>query len=248
MKLFIKSPIVFVLRLLKWSLIFAFVTTIKVFALQEYSGFFVLFSRCAESICVSFPAIYSLSFMDALVFLMKKKNKSFLPIALILFPLLLVVLVLQPLLYSYLKVLSLQSIDVSSSIASSSILQFLQVSSVLSSFTKQLYFMLDDFRQAYFEGYIYYLFFSFTYVFFLFSLSIFTTKARWNFFNLLIFFLTFRFFIFLYNVMNSADAELYIVWFSSNQLKGVSSYIISIGISSLIYFYGIVSRVKKKVF
>jgi len=247
MKLFIQSPLVFILRLLKWSLIFAFVALVKIFALQEYAGFLVLLAECAKSVCVFLPAIYSLSFVDALVFLMKKKNKSFWSIATILIPLLLVILLLQPFLYSHLKTLSLQnsSFALSTASDSSSVSHILQTSSTLNSFTKQVYLLLDDFRQAYFEGYLNYLFLSFTYIFFLFSLSIFTIKARWNCFNLLTFLLAFRLFILLYNTMNSSEAEFYIFWFSSNQLKGVPTYLISIGASSLIYFYGIVSRSKK---
>lgn len=248
MKLFVKSPLIFIFRLLKWSAIFAFVALIKILALKEYSGFLVLLSECAKWVCVSFPAIYSLSFLDVLVVLMKHKNKSLLPIAMTLIPLLCVVLLLQPFLYSQLQLLaSLESSHLVSSNMDSFLLvsNFSEQSYTLSSFIKQVYFMLDDFRQAYFEGYLQYLFLSITYVFFLFSLSSFTVEARWNFFNFLMFFLAFRLFILLYSIMNSAEAELYIFWFSSNQLKGIPSYIIGIGASSLLYLYGIVLRSKK---
>lgn len=247
MKLFIKSPIIFVLGLLKWSAIFAFVALVRVFALQEYSSFLILLSQCVSSICICFPAICSLTFIDTLFFLMKNKNKSFCSIATILLPFLLVILLLQPFLYSCLQSLSLQSSNATSAIISnaSSISHFLQASYSLNSFIRQVSLILDDFRQAYFEGFLRYLFLSFTYLFFLFSFSIFTIKARWKGFNLLTFFLMLRVFVLLYSMMNSAEMELYIFGFSSNQLKGVPSYIVSIVASSLIYCYGIVSRSKK---
>ena len=247
MKLVIKSPLVFIFSLLKWSLLFVLIAVVRIFAVREYSSFSILLSECIKSVCIYFPAIYSLSFLETLISLMKNNNKSFLPIAVILIPLLLLVLTLQPFMYSYLRVLSLQSTLFTSNTvdASSSISHFLQTSSTLNSFLRQVYLILDDFRQAYFEGFLQYLLLSFAYVFFLFSLSIFTIKARWKGFNLLAFLLTFRIFILLYSVMNCPEAELYFFWFSTNQLKGFPTCIISIVVSSLICFYGFFSRVKK---
>ena len=246
MKLFIKSPLVFIVTLTKWGLVFFSVALLRILALKEYSGFFDLFYSGVVAVCVLFPAIYSLSFMDTLVFLMRKRNTSFLPLLTIIFPLVLLILFLQPLLYSYLHAVSLQSSTFISTTTSTSASQFLQLPFILNLFIKQVFFMLDDFRQAYFTGYLRYLFLSFSYVFFLFSFSIFTIKAHWQLFNLLSFLLVFNLFVFLYNVMNAPGSELYVFWFSSNALKGLPSQIITVGASSLIYFYGIASRFKKK--
>lgn len=243
MKLFIKSPIVFTLKILKWSLIFAFVSIIKTFAFQEYSGFLLMLSGCVKSVCISFPAIYSFAFMDTLVFLMKEKNKSPLPIVTLIVPFLLVLLLLQPFLYSYVQTLFVQSPDTIQATSSYSLFfeQFLS----LKIFLKQVYLVLDDCRQAYFEGFLYYLFFSFAYVFFLFSLAVFTINARWRMFNLLLVILAFRIFVLLYSVMNAHEAEFYIFSFSTNQFRGIPTLIIIIGTSSLIYLYGIASRYKR---
>jgi len=115
---------------------------------------------------------------------------------------------------------------------------------VLKSLLMELSQVLDDSRQTYFEGYKYHLFFSLSYVLFLLSLSLLTIKVKWKFFSFFIILLFLRVFIYLYCVMNFPSHELFVLTFSTYQLRGIPTYIITIGLSSLLSLYGIISRLK----
>lgn len=240
-KLFLKYPLVFMVKIAKWSLIFALMIAIRVVLLSHFVDFTSFLLDVSKTVCIFFPAISTLSFMDTLVVLMKEKNTSYMPFLAILVPLLFVNIALQPLLYSLTQNIPTSQLQKASNI---SISAFVEPASHLKTFVKNVYVVLDDARQAYFEGYASYLFFALSYVAFLFSFSIFTLKARWNLFNLFILFLFLFAFIKLYNIMNALEDQLYIFSFSTNQLKGIPTYIITIGISAFLYLYGLFFRLK----
>lgn len=243
MKLYMKSPLVFLLKIFKWSLVFVFILAIKIAVNSEYQGFILFISECAKMLCIFFPAIYSLAFLSSLSFLMERNNKSYLSIFTILIPLIPIVIFLQPFLYSFTS--SLQEYNSSfSQVNSFSINRFMEPHIVLKSLLMELSQVLDDSRQTYFEGYKYHLFFSLSYVLFLLSLSLLTIKVKWKFFSFFIILLFLRVFIYLYCVMNFPSHELFVLTFSTHQLRGIPTYIITIGLSSLLSLYGIISRLK----
>ncbi|MGP1520985.1 MAG: hypothetical protein ACTTIZ_05765 [Treponema sp.] len=243
MKLYLKSPVYFFLQLLKWSLIFALVTAIYRLTNIEFQGVIVLFAECIRVVFVSFPLIYSLAFIEVLIFLMSKNNTSYLPIITLIIPFLLIIFVLQPLFY----VQSLNIIgcgDSFTQIKSASFTLFTEPAYSVNIFFKELYVMLDEGRQVYFESYARYLFAMLTYVFFLFSLSLITINAKWKMFNVILILFLFRFFTYLYGIMNINENEIFIFGFSTNELKGIPTNIVNIGYACILYAYGILSRLK----
>lgn len=244
MKLCVKSPLVFIVKTLKWGLIFALVVAVKAIMLQEIPSFLALLAECAKTVCISFPVIYSFAFMDTLLFLMEKDKASVLSSLTLLVPILLLVLLLQPFLYSVTqKIVGLDATFFTNTHLS----RFIEPAFSLKELVKEVYYMADDCRQAYFEGYKYYLFFTLAYLYFLFSLTTLIFNARWKLFTFLFMLIILRILIALYSIMNIPDMQMYIFSFSTNQLKGSPTYIIIIGISSIIYLYGILSSKRKGV-
>lgn len=242
MKLYVKSPLVFLLKILKWSLILSIVILIRILVASSSSSFSPIFFEYIRALCVVFPVIYSVAFLEALFFLVEKSNKSWAPLMTLFVLLALVAFLLQPLLYSLSQ--NIVSIDTTGGV-NLSLNKFLTPTYMLAEFLREVFFILDDSRQIYFTGYIYYLFFSASFLLFLASLMPLTLKARWSFFNFFSTLILLRFIIYMYAVMNMYDKELYIFSFSTNTLRGIPTYIITIGVSLLILLYGIVSRLKK---
>ncbi len=237
----IKSVLVFLLKVIKWTFIFFLTIAIRTIVVSSSFSFFPIVLQVLRVVFVSFPAICTLSFIGALIFLMKKKNASYAPLFSILFFLLIVAIFLQPLLYSLADKINLGELQSSNS---ASINNFIEPTSSLKELVKDIYTMLNDGRQAYFEGYYYYLFFALSYTFFLFSLSFFSLKAKWNMFNVFFIFLLLVGFVYVYSIMNIAERQLYIFSASTIALSGIPTYIITIGIASLLSLYGIASRLK----
>ena len=243
MKLYLKSPFWFLLQILKWCLIFVLVTAIHRLTCFEFQGFILLFAECIKVVFVSFPLIYSLAFIEILVFLMAKNNSSYLPILTLIVPFLLIVFVLQPLFYA--QTLNITGYGQAISQAkSASFNLFIELSYGVKIFFREIQAMLDEARQVYFESYPRYIFAMLTYIFFLFSLSLLTIDAKWKMFNFVVILLLCRIFTYLYGIMNIHENEVVIFGFLTNELKGLPTNIVNIGYACILYVYGIVSRLK----
>lgn len=243
MRLYLKSPIYFILQTLKWSLIFALVIAVYMLVCFEFQGFLPLLKECVKFIFVSFPLIYSFAFVETLIFLMAKNNTSYLPIFTLIIPFLLIIFVLQPLFYTY----TLNAIGYGETITKSkgtSFTLFTEVAYSVKLLSKEVYAMLDEARQVYFESFARYIFAVFTYIFFLFSLSLLTIKAKWKMFNIIAILVLFRLFTYLYGIMNIHENEIFIFHFSTYKLKGIPTNIVNIGYACILYVYGILSRLK----
>lgn len=242
MKLYIKSPLVFLLNMLKWGLILSIAVLIRILVASPSSSFSPVFFEYIRAVCIIFPVIYSVAFLEAMFFLVKKSNKSWVPLMTLFVLLTVISLLVQPLLYSLTR--NIANVGTSDTL-NLSLNKFLVPTYSLAEFLKEVFFILDDSRQVYFTGYVYYLFFSASFLIFLASLMPLTLKARWNFFNFFSILILLRFLIYMYAVMNMHDKEIYIFSFSTNTLRGIPTYIIIIGTSLLILLYGIISRLKK---
>lgn len=242
MRLCVQSPLVFLVKILKWSLLFALIVILKAVILQEIPSFLTLLAECAKTVCISFPVLYSLAFMGTLGFLMKKERASICSSLTLLIPLVLIVLFLQPFLYSVTQ--RIVGLD-ASLFPNTPMNHFIEPAFSLKELAKEVYHMSDDWRQAYFEGYRYYLFFTLAYLYFLFSLATLIFNARWKLFNYLFILIILRALIALYSIMNNPDYQIYIFSFSTIQLSGIPTYIIMVGLSSIIYLYGILSSKRK---
>ena len=243
MKLYIKSPIWFLLQVLKWSLVFVLVTAIHRLTCFGFQGFILLLTECIKTVFISFPLIYSLAFIEILIFLMSKNNNSYLPIITLIIPFLLIIFVLQPLFY--VQTLNITGYGQAISHAkSTSFNLFTELAYSVKIFSKEVHAMLDEARQVYFESYPRYIFAMLTYIFFLFSLSLLTVNAKWKMFDLIVILFLFRFFTYLYGIMNIHDNEINIFGFLTNELKGLPTNIVNIGFSCILCVYGIISRLK----
>ena len=243
MKLYLKSPIWFLLKILKWSLIFILVIAIHRLACCGTHGFVPLFKECVRMLFISFPLVYSLAFLDVLIFLMSENNNSYLPIITLVVPFLLIVFILQPLFY--VQTLNISGYgDVIGQTKTTSLSLFAEASYSVNIFAKEVEAMLDEARQVYFESYLRYIFAMLTYIFFLFSLALLTIRAKWKLFNIIVILFLLRFFTYLYGIMNIHENEVVIFGFLTNELKGLPTNIVNIGYACILYVYGIVSRLK----
>lgn len=243
MRLYLKSPIYFFLQILKWSLIFALVIAVHRLTCCEFQGFILLVTECIKMIFVSFPLIYSFAFIEVLIFLMGRDNNSCMPILTLIIPFLLIIFVLQPLFYAQtLNIVGYGEVITQSRGASFNL--FTELAYSVKIFSKEVYAMLDEARQVYFESYSRYVFAMFTYIFFLFSLTLLTVKAKWKMFNVIVILFLFRLYTYLYGLMNIHENEIFIFGFSTYGLKGLPTNIVNIGYASILYVYGIVSRLK----
>lgn len=243
MKLCLKSPIWFLLKILKWGFIFALVIAVHRLTCFEMLGFVPLLRECVRMVFILFPLIYSLAFLDVLIFLMTENNNSYLPIITLIIPFLLIIFVLQPLFYG--QTLNIASYgEVINQTKATSFNLFAEPAYSVNIFAKEVQAMLDEARQVYFESYFRYIFAMFTYVFFLFSLTLLTLNAKWKLFNLIVILFLFRFFTYLYGIMNIHENEVVIFGFLTNDLKGLPTNVVNIGYACILYVYGIVSRLK----
>lgn len=243
MRLYIKSPIYFLLQVLKWSLIFILVTAIHRLTCFEFQGFISLLTESIKVVFVSFPLIYSLAFIWVLIFLMSKNNTSYFPIITLIIPFLLIVLILQP--FFYIQTLNITGYgDAINQVKGTTFNLFTEPAHSVKIFSKEVHAMLDEARQVYFESYPRYVFAMLTYVFFLFSLSLLTINAKWKMFNVIVVLFLIRLFTYLYGIMNIQENEIAIFGFLTNELKGTPTNIVNIGYALILYVYGIVSRLK----
>lgn len=243
MKLYLKSPIWFLLKILKWSLIFILVIAIHRLACCGMQGVVPLFKECVRMLFISFPLVYSLAFLDVLIFLMSENNNSYLPIITLVVPFLLIVFILQPLFY--VQTLNIAGYgDVIGQTKTISLNLFAEASYSVNIFAKEVQAMLDEARQVYFESFLRYIFAMLTYIFFLFSLALLTIRAKWKLFNIIVILFLLRFFTYLYGIMNIHENEVVIFGFLTNELKGLPTNIVNIGYACILYVYGIVSRLK----
>lgn len=242
MKLYLKSPIRFLLHIVKWVLIFSLIVAIHRTVSSEFQGFILLLKECIRMIFISFPLIYSLAFLDVLIFLMTKDNDSYLPIITLIVPFLLIIFILQPIFYA--QTLNIASYGQAINQTTTYFNLFAEFVYSVDIFAKEVHAMLDEVRQVYFESYSRYIFTMLTYVFFLFSLSLLTIKAKWKMFNVVVLFFLFRFFTYIYGIMNIHENGIVVFGFLSHDLKGTPTNIINMGYACILYVYGIVSRLK----
>ncbi|MGP1437519.1 MAG: hypothetical protein ACTTKH_00435 [Treponema sp.] len=174
---------------------------------------------------------------------MSKNNNSYIPILTLIIPFLLIVFLLQP--CFYVLTLNIKGYgEVISQGKGSTFNLFTELAFSARIFFKEVYAMLDEARQVYFESFGRYLFAMLTYVFFMFSLSLLTINAKWKMFNIVVILFLFRLLTYFYGIMNIHENEIYIFSFSTNELKGLPTNIVNIGYACILYVYGIISRLK----